>query len=138
MPTALQLSTIVWKARDYSVDPSSRSEAYGTSIQCAAIIASRDGMQSTNSFGRTRKRAKYGRGAEAITPSDGETLYMSTYVYRTGNILYRIAYRTLHIGITDANSKWMAAVATNSRIIKYPLSCESPGLRGHHLEVYQA
>ena len=60
------------------------------------------------------------------------------HMYRTGNILYRIAYRTMHIGITDANRKWMAAVATNSRIIKYPLSYKSPGLRGHQLEIYQA
>ena len=78
MPTALQLSTTVWKARDYSVDPSSRSEAYGTSIQCAGIITTWDGLQSTKRVGTTRKRVKYGRGAEAITPSDGETLYMST------------------------------------------------------------
>ena len=78
MPTALELSTIVWKARDYSVDPSSRSEAYGTSIQCAGIITTWDGLQSTNRVGPTRKRVKYGRGAEAITPSDGETLCMST------------------------------------------------------------
>ena len=60
------------------------------------------------------------------------------HMYRTGKLLYRIAYRTLHVGITDANSKWMAAVATNSRIIKYPLSYKLPGLRGHQLEIYQA
>ena len=91
MPTALQLSTIVWKARDYIIASTSRSEAYGTSrseaygtsIQCAGIIATWDGLQSTNSFGRTRKRVKYGRGAEANTPLDGETLHMSTCIELT-------------------------------------------------------
>ena len=76
-----------------------------------------------------RSRSKYTIGWRGIAHE---------HVYRTGKYLYRIAYRTLHVGTTDANSKWMAAVATNSRIIKYPLSYKSPGLRGHQLEIYQA
>ena len=43
MPTGLQLSTIVWKGRDYSTGLNSRSEAYGMTIECAAIIATWDG-----------------------------------------------------------------------------------------------
>ena len=38
MPTALQLSTMMWKPKDYSSDPGSRSGAYGMRIESAAII----------------------------------------------------------------------------------------------------